>query len=47
MAKTRNAGPSGAPKASTHKITSNWEGSHTTIADLRALTNVGLLPKEE
>jgi hypothetical protein len=28
-------------------MSSNWEGSHTTISDLRALANVGLLPEEE
>jgi hypothetical protein len=46
MAKTHNAAPAAA-RTGGHKISSNWEGSHTMVADLRALATMGQLPAEE
>jgi hypothetical protein len=49
MAKTRSVsgGAAKASSSSSHKISSNWEGSNITIDDLRALARIGLLPKDE
>jgi hypothetical protein len=49
MGKTRSStAAAGASKTTApHRMSSNWEGSHVTENDLRALAAIGLLPTEE
>jgi hypothetical protein len=45
--KTRNAGPGTSKAASSHWITSNWEGSMVTAEELKVLASAGLIPKKK